>query len=314
MNQSIIKPIIFTRGRLNNQVTLNQFPKWLQKLTTMIVYPEEYEEHNKLYGNITNVIKTPDDCRGIAKRREWVALNGSKDHIQWQLDDDLTFCKAKNEGQDGSWPFLKFTAMEESDWNQLLNDIEIACDLGFWCGGLGQRIAPAGISDFPAAINSRIYTNTWFDFRKIIASRYDWIGLEWEDDEFLPEDFHIQCQLVERGIPVINMNKWASSGNKTQSAGGCATTRTLENHNNGMIKFQKVWNNCTKLRWKDSWIKDVKKAALTIRLSKLYPRPKKVLEEAENRLRIALGGKPKEEAKLLQKKADKLRKELQKDD
>ena len=110
------------------------------------------------------------------------------------------------------------------------------------------------------------------------------------------------------------MNKWASSGNKTQSAGGCATTRTLENHNNGMIKFQKVWNNCTKLRWKDSWIKDVKKAALTIRLSKLYPRPKKVLEEAENRLRIALCGKPKEEAKLLQKKADKLRKELQKDD
>lgn len=307
----LLKPVIFTRGRLENQVTLSQLPSSLQRIACLIVYPEEYEEHKKLYGNITNVVKTPEGCRGIAKRREWAALNANKNLIQWQLDDDLTFCKAKDEGQDGTWPFLKFGPMEEDDWKTLEKDIERACDIGFKVGGLGQRIAPAGISDFPGSVNSRVYTNTWFDFRTINAKDYDWIGKEWNDDEFLPEDFHIQCQMVKSGIPILNLNKFASSGNKTQAAGGCATYRSLNNHNKGMKKFAEVWSDCTVLRWKDGWEKGTQKAALTIRLSKLWPQTKELLIGMEHRLRLDLGGKSKPEAKKLQEKANKLRKEMQ---
>ncbi len=305
------QPIIFTRGRLHDQITLNQFPEWLQQLTKLFVYPEEYDEHNAKYGYMCQVIKCPDDVRGIAKRREYAAKYLNNNAIQWQLDDDLTFCKAKPDGQDGTWPFLKFTAMQDdTDWENLIDDIMTACDSGFWVGGLGQRISPAGIADFPFSVNSRVYTNTWFDFRKINPERFDWIGRAWKEDEFLPEDFHIQCQMVMKGIPVINMNKWASAGNKTQAAGGCATTRTLENHNKGMIRFADEWSNCTTLRWKDSWVKDKKKAALTIRLGKLYKQDKATLLKHEDRLRVKLGGKPKAEAKELQKKANILREEL----
>ena len=305
-----IKPVIFTRGRLNNQVTLSQMPDYMKAQTTMVVYPSEYQAHRELYGTICQVVSAPEHVQGIAKRRRWAALRSTK-RIQWQLDDDLTFCKAKEEGRDGSWPFLKFEPMQEEDWYRLEEDIVEACDIGFKCGGLGQRISPSGISDFPGSVNSRVYTNTWFDFRTIEPRDFDWIGTEWEKDEFLPEDFHIQCQMVKKGIPILNLNKYATGGNKTQAAGGCATTRTLTNHNNGMKRFAEVWSDCATLRWKDGWEKGSKKAALTLRLSKLYPHSKTKLDKMEDKMRLALGGMIKSDAKILQKKANELRKELQ---
>lgn len=308
----MIAPVIFTRGRVDNQVTLSQMPSMYQNLTTLLVYPEEYDEHKERYGSICNVRACPDEVRGIAKRREWAAKNLSESVIQWQLDDDLTFCKAKRDGMDGSWPFLKFTAMEDEDWHELFKDIHTACDVGFKVGGLGQRISPAGIGDFPGSANSRVYTNTWFDFRTINPNSFDWVGSEWNDDEFLPEDFHIQCQMVKSGIPILNFNKWGSAGNKTQAAGGCATTRTTENHNRGMIKFADVWSECATLRWKDGWEKGTKKAALTIRLGKLWPDSKDRLVEMENKLRSELGAPKKDRAKELQKEANRRREEAQK--
>ena len=229
-----IKPIIFTRGRLNNQVTLSQMPDYMKAKTTMVVYSAEYQAHKEMYGSICNVVSAPDGVQGIAKRREWAATNSAS-----------------------------------------------------------------------------VYTNTWFDFRTIDANDFDWIGKEWEDEEFLPEDFHIQCQMVEKGIPILNLNKYATGGNKTQASGGCATTRTINNHNNGMIRFSKVWDKCTTLRWKDGWEKGSKKAALTIRLSKLWPRSKEELRRMEDYMRVSLGGQTKDEAKVLQHEANELRKELQ---
>jgi hypothetical protein len=307
----MITPVIFTRGRVDNQITLSQMPKTIQNITTLLVYPEEYDAHMERYGSICNVKACPDEVRGIAKRREWAAKELGMDFIQWQMDDDLTFCKAKSDGMDGSWPFLKFTAMEEDDWNELFKDIQTACDVGYRVGGLGQRISPAGISDFPGSTNSRVYTNTWFDFSVINPHSYDWIGEQWQEDEFLPEDFHIQCQMVKAGYPVLNMNKFASAGNKTQAAGGCATTRTTDNHNKGMERFAEVWSDCATLRWKDGWEKGTKKAALTIRLGKLWPYDKTVLLEMEDRLRAELGAPTKARAKELQKMANEKRKELQ---
>ena len=198
--------------------------------------------------------------------------------------------------------------VKPEDWKDLFKDIQTACDIGFKVGGLGQRISPRGICDFPGLINSRVYTNTWYDFRTIDPSGYDWTGKDWKEDEFLPEDFHIQCQTVKQGIPVLNFNKWATSGNKTQATGGCASSRTLDNHNKGMERFAQVWNQCSTLRWKDSWEKDKKKAALTIRLGKLWPKEKEILANMEEDLRKELGAHPKKIARELQKKADALRK------
>ena len=308
----MIAPVIFTRGRLDNQVTLSNMPFMIQSLTTMLVYPEEYDAHKEKYGHICNVRACPDDVRGIAKRREWAAKNLTTGMIQWQLDDDLSFCKAKRDGMDGSWPFLKFTAMEVRDWNELFKDIHAACDVGFSVGGLGQRISPAGIGDFPGSVNSRVYTNTWFDLRTINPSHFDWTGVDWKEDEFLPEDFHIQCQMVAKGIPILNFNKWGTAGNKTQASGGCASTRTTENHNRGMERYAEVWSQCATLRWKDGWEKGTKKAALTIRLGKLWPHSKDRLIEMENDLRSRLNAPNKDKAKQLQKEANARREEAQK--
>jgi hypothetical protein len=308
---NIVKPIIFTRGRLDNQITLNSLPSWLQKETVLLVYPEEFYAHKEKYGHLCHVVKTPPEVKGIASRREWAIKSGNTALIQWQMDDDLTFCKAKTETLDGSWPFVKFEAIEESDWTVLLKDIEAACRLGFHAGGLGQRISPCGIADYPASVNSRVYTNTWFDLRSINPRDYDWTGKEWESNELVPEDFHIQCQLVESGIPILNMNKWGTGGNKTQASGGCAEIRNLENHNKGMERFAEIWKKCATLRWKDSWEKGKQKAALTIRLNKLYPYGKSLLEDMEAEMRTKLGARPKPYMKQLEKEASIKRKEAQ---
>jgi len=310
---SIVKPIIFTRGRVDNQVTLMSLPESIRKDTVLCVYEHEFYEHKDRYGDMCHVIKSPPEWQGIAKRREWAIKVGNPEYIQWQMDDDLTFCKAKPDTLDGSWPFVKFGPMEDDDWTVLLKDIETACDIGFKAGGLGQRISPCGIADYPASVNSRVYTNTWFDLRTINPYNFDWVGEEWKDDELVPEDFHIQCQLVESGLPILNMNKWGTGGNKTQASGGCAEIRNLDSHNKGMERFAKVWSQCSTLRWKPSWEKGKDKAALTILLSRLYPNDKSTLLSMEEQMRRALGAQPKMMMKELEKEANKRRKEAQRD-
>ena len=107
------------------------------------------------------------------------------------------------------------------------------------------------------------------------------------------------------------MNKWGTGGNKTQASGGCAEIRNLESHNKGMERFAKVWKDCSRLRWKDSWEKGKQNAALTILLSRLYPNAKSTLLSMEEDLRRALGARPKQLMKQLEKEASNKRKEAQ---
>ena len=206
----------------------------------------------------------------------------------------------------------------------MLDDIITLCDQGFRVGGLGQRVAPTGISSFPFTINSRVWTNTWFDFRSGYHNpeNYDWTGEGFEDC-FLPEDFHIQAQATEEGYPIVSLQKWNVNGNKTQASGGCASYRTVENHNAGMERFTEFWNsrwsNCVKIKYKDSWEKDVKKAAITLYLSKIWkanmdnePNLMDPWFTRENDCRILLGGLNKTDAKKFEKIANERRKEEQK--
>ena len=206
--------------------------------------------------------------------------------------------------------------MELDDWKEMVHDITTACDLGIRVGGLGQRIAPAGTASYPGALNSRVYTNTYYDLRDgaIDPTQYDWVGVDWPVEEFCPEDFHMQCQLVREGEVILNWNKYASGGNQTQAKGGCSTTRTLESHNAGMIRFADIWSSCSTLGWKEGWEDGKDKATLKLYLSRLAPYTKAEMLNLNNTLRSKLNIMSKEKAKELEKAANKKRQEDKEND
>ena len=275
--------VIFSTGRPDNQITFNNIPKKYHENTMILTYHDENQEYRDKtgFGNCIGV--HPFKVSGIAEKREFVAKNYGRGKLLFMLDDDLGFIKAKRNNLTGEFgPFLKFEPTLEEDFDNLIKDIFTLSDIGFKVGGLGQRVAPTGIASYPMTMNSRVWTNTWLDFRGYNhrPEQYDWTGYELGFDRenyFLPEDFHIQAQATLEGYPVISLQKWNVNGNKTQAAGGCSTSpakRTVSNHNNGMELFTKVWNErvpgSVKLRYKDSWEKDTQKAAITLYLSKVW--------------------------------------------
>lgn len=276
-----LKIIIFSTGRADNQHTFNNIPKEFHQYTSILCYDHEVEEYKEKTGHSKIVGVDPAKISGIAEKREYAAHNCAG-KLLFMLDDDLGFIKAKTDNIDGSGgPFLKFEPTCDEDFGLLINDIVKLCDLGFKVGGLGQRVAPTGIAAFPFTINSRVWTNTWVDFRgNHDPKKYDYTGYQYgfnKETCFLPEDFHFQAQATLEGYPVVSMQKWNVNGNKTQAAGGCSTSpvkRTVDNHNNGMELFTKVWNEkapgVVKIRYKDSWEKDTQKAAITLYLSKVW--------------------------------------------
>jgi hypothetical protein len=84
--------IIPTRGRSNQQLTLQSLPPELRKRTTLVCPKQEAVRLSCLYDDVEIVIQ-PDPDWTIAKKREWIArewmLAGYDKIIE--LDDDLTF-------------------------------------------------------------------------------------------------------------------------------------------------------------------------------------------------------------------------------
>jgi len=275
--------VIFSTGRAQNQITFNNIPKKYHDNVKILCYHHETQEYRDATGFGSCIGIHPYSVSGIAEKREFVAKQWGRGKLLFMLDDDLGFIKAKRNNLTGeAGPFLKFEPTSEEDFDEMIKDIFFLCDTGFKVGGLGQRVAPTGIASYPFTINSRVWTNTWIDFRGWTnrPQIYDYTGYSIgfnKTDCFLPEDFHFQAQATLEGYPVVSMTKWNVNGNKTQAAGGCSTSpvkRTVENHNKGMELFTEYWNkkvpNCVKIRYKDSWERGVKKAAITLFLSKIW--------------------------------------------
>ena len=86
-----LRYFIPTRGRVGKQLTLQNLPKSLHPLVTLVCPEEEVEAHRAEWPDV-QVMCQPHGITTIGAKREWIYKYLAQDvWFAWQLDDDLIF-------------------------------------------------------------------------------------------------------------------------------------------------------------------------------------------------------------------------------
>ena len=263
----MIKYFIFSKNRLDNQATLERIPGFIRKQTTLVVYPDEYEQYNSTWGDVVEVISSPSGVNGLPARRDWVFNEfGGKDII-FQLDDDLNLSVAKEQELS---PFISGLAFKKTPtdvvveaWRKLEDFINESSNNGFYAGSLYPRVAPIPFYSYPAAMNRRLMSAWWIDTAQIDVSTIDFTSVTYA------EDFYVSCQLFERGFATVQTSIITLDNFKTGNPGGLSGIRFAEGHNRSMELLHKFYPEATKLTYKEGALGD-NVAKISLNSKKLF--------------------------------------------
>jgi hypothetical protein len=231
----MMRIIIPTRGRMDEQRTFSVLPRELRKRTT-IVCPEK--EKVRLSCLDVEVVAQPDPNWKIAQKREWIVrewLHRGCDKII-MLDDDLSFATRISTGGTGlrtirgkvlipefelieeklgpEYPHVGFGPRqgnnhEEGDWKY--ND-KMICALGYYL--------------------------------PIVAKEARWDLVE------LREDMCVTLQLLLKGYPNAIWTRTVVD-QRFDAAGGCSAYRTVEMNNAEAEKLKRLFPEYVSLDWKE---------------------------------------------------------------
>ena len=236
-----MKIYIPTRGRPDNQVTIDFFSKDFINHGTVILAIDEDEEH--LYGKYEHVKKlvVPSSVKGISAKRKYIVDNTQDPRIV-MLDDDLRFYVRKS----------------PTDWHlRYLKPDEYLALFGLIDEFFSQGFAHVGISAREG--NNRVEGLTALNTRymRVLGYNLDKFpdDIEWGRTEVM-EDFDIALQLLRKGKP-CKISYFYAQGQKSSNApGGCSEWRTIDVHNAGADRlhelhpeFVKVMEKQTKTAW-----------------------------------------------------------------
>jgi hypothetical protein len=210
-----VQIIIPTRGRTNQQLTLQSLPPELRKRTTIVCPKKEAVRLSRLYNDVEIVVQ-PEPTWKIARKREWIVrewLRCGYDKII-MLDDDLRFA----------------TRISPDDWHLrkirgkvLIPEFErIEEKLGpeFPHVGFGQRWC-----------NNWLAQVGWQSPGKMICALAYYLPIVVRECQFdlveLGEDLSVSLQLLLKGFPNAI---WTATviDQLPHAVGGCSTYRTVE--------------------------------------------------------------------------------------
>lgn len=251
---TIDKIYIPTYKRVGNQITFDNLPKKWQEKTVLVVHPDEIHE-----GYPT--LKCPEQGNGIANVRKWIAEYAGKTRYG-VLDDDLNYyytasnklIKPSNRKLDDEGFDEMFAAIDESMDKGYLH---VACEVTW--------NIPVYEKDYYE--NTRITNNIFYDGSRLPIDDLDWTSIP------LAEDYYVNLQLLTSGYKNKVLLRYRTSGSATNSEGGCSTYRTIEKHNESVLKLKEAFPNFVSLREKiqknGPW-KGKPKLAATIQWKKAY--------------------------------------------
>jgi hypothetical protein len=222
-----MKIVIPTKGRVSNQVTLENLTPDLHVRSTIVCPASEVAEHQQLHPYV-EVIAQPDEGMGISAKRKWIIESCEDDKIV-MLDDDLRFAYRR---EDNAKLFREATEVEI---NRGFAEMEAI---------LSDDVPHAGFAARGMSIGTSAQAGGW----QVTGKRMMYIL-----GYFLPtvrqhaefgrvfthEDIDVTLQLLSKGYPnAVNFTLVVDQ--KFGNEGGCTDERDIQKSNEDVIKLCKL--------------------------------------------------------------------------
>jgi hypothetical protein len=223
--------IIPTRGRRNEQLTVQLLPKELMKRTTLVCPSKEYEYLKSLRDDYT-VVTQPDSSWRIAQKREWIINKWVDEGYNKiiMLDDDLRFATRVS---DNDW---HLRPIQGEELVQEFQRIEDKLGPEFPHVGFGQRQGNNTLEEVGWKIPGKQVCTLGY-YLPIVAKEVRWDLVE------LREDMCATLQLLLKGYPNAMWTETVVDQREFDAPGGCSTYRTVEMNNDEAEKLAKLFPN-----------------------------------------------------------------------
>lgn len=221
-----------TLGRVEKQTTYNGMPRWVQRMTYLVIQPHEEEAFRKKYPD-ANLLVLEDHIKGIAATRHWICERAGNS-CYGVMDDDLTFWKRnidrvtrKKTAPLSNEPFA------EETWIEFFDTANRWFREGVGLGGCYQK------GQIPKETEEKRFgkfTQCFFINGSLIDRKnLDW-SLKWG------EDIHFVLQCLRMGVETRISDKYLLRAPEFWSEGGCSQEgRTLDKDIECMKWLQNYW-------------------------------------------------------------------------
>jgi hypothetical protein len=212
-----MKIYIPTRGRITNQLTLENLPPDLYVSSTLVCPPSEVDRLSRRY-EFVGVLPQPEEKMTISEKRKWIVDQSPGDKLV-MLDDDLRFAVRR---EDDTGKFRKATEEDILRYFKELEELlsEEVPHAGFGVRGMG--IGEAAREGGWQTAKRSIYTLGYY--LPIVRYWAEWNRVRTR------EDMDITLQLLSMGFP-NKVNQSFVVDQKFGNEGGCSDERTIESTN-----------------------------------------------------------------------------------
>lgn len=214
-----------TRGRVNRQITWDNFPPEVQKHTTLICPIDELSIHREK-GRNAQFCST----EGISNKLQWLqqlAISKGQDKIVC-VHDDIWVNKRILNGD--SYRILKANSEQVIE---LFTKIEEKLDI-YLSVGIRNRNHAQDL-DIPEGEEAQrqviLHGTKPQEIRKL--------GIVYNDVQLM-EDFHATLSLLERGFPNYIINEWCYNETPPGTPGGCAIYRDAEFQRKAALRLHEL--------------------------------------------------------------------------
>lgn len=212
-------------------------------------YREALRSLQKKYAGVdySGVVECPE--KGIAKTRLWIGHHARNLCIDkfLMLDDDIQFFQRKSTDPN----VANLLPILPAQVNVMVSTVEAALD----------KYAHVGISarEGNNHLNGSVLIEATFraaqeNTRTLRALAYrtaDFLSCEHGRVEVM-EDFDVNLQLLEKGLPNLNLATWAQDQKMTNAPGGCSSYRSQEVQTRSAERLAELHPGSVKLRQKEN--------------------------------------------------------------
>jgi len=224
----MMRIIIPTRGRTNQQITLQSLPSEWRERTT-IVCPKI--EAFKLGGfdERLEIVAQPDPDWTIARKRKWIMEEWSRRGYEriLMLDDDLSFA----------------TRIGQSDWRlREIRGEELGAEIQRLEDKLGPEFPHVGFG--PRQGNNNLKKVGWQTPSRMMYSLGYYLPIVVKECELglieTREDMDLTLQLLRKGYPNAVWHTTVNDQRKFNAPGGASHKRTIESSNADAYKLARL--------------------------------------------------------------------------
>ena len=218
--------VIPTRGRTDQQLTLQSLPRELLKQTTLVCPKNEAVGLYRRYQDVTIVVQ-PDPYWTIAQKRKWIIETWHRCGYEKILmfDDDLSFATRIAEGD---W---RLRAIQGEELSAEIQRLEQKLGPKFPHVGFGQRQGNNNVASGWKTPARMTYSLGFY--LPVVVTECELGRIETR------EDMDITLQLLRKGYPNAVWNTTVSD-QKYDAPGGCTNERTMERSNDDAHKLEKL--------------------------------------------------------------------------